>query len=246
MSLPDATLPSISDEAFNAVAQALSDFPCGPPANPKQVKDALSQQPPTFNALIQAIGPARASTLTLAAALFKDAPGATATVEGPLNIETRTGVFGTLHVKGDLQLNAPLAVAGHLVVDGVITHVGRPGLLAVAGSVRCRSMNTHGWMTIVGSLSVEHALWAEDNDDSLEVIGSITAGMIVSNEHLVSAKEKQVTVKPAESGPWGPLTFDARWPAHQQQLAQLLVAGIVDEDGLIQGEKLTAATPPWK
>lgn len=246
MTFPDAALPAISTDAFDAVAQTLSDFPCGPPAAVKRVKDALSQQPPTFNALIQAIGPASASTLTLAAALFKDTPGTTATVDGPLKVDARTGVLGTLHVKGDLHLNAPLAVSGHLVVDGVITHLGPPGLLAVAGSVRCRAMNTQGWMTIAGSLSVEHALWAEDNDHSLEVLGSITAGMIVSNEHLVSAKEKQVTLKPAESGPWGPTTFDARWPAHRQQLAQLLVAGLIDEDGLIDGKKLTSATPPWK
>jgi|GEM_PF-984695 len=244
MSLPDSVLPPLPPNALQDTANAL-DFPCGPPASTNQVQKALEKKPQAFDALIKTLASCSASTFALAASLYKDAPRSSSTVEGTLAPEEPTGVLGDLHVQGDLEVGAPLVVVGNLTVDGRIRDQGPESKLVVVGEVRCRSLYTTGWITILGGLSVEHAVFAEYNDDSLEVIGPMTAGLIVSDDHLVSATRKMATRRPSQSGAWGTETFDARFQAHKQELAQLLVEGVATEDG-VDGEKLTAQRPPWR
>ncbi|WP_338871126.1 hypothetical protein [Myxococcus stipitatus] len=249
MSLPDSVLPPLAPDALSLTANALGEFPVGPSYSPAWLQSVLDEKKPTtFDGLVKALPGSRSSTLALAASLYKDAPRTAATVEGSLSVTEPTGLLGDLHVKGDLNLQASLVVVGTLTVEGVLTD-GAETKLVVLGDVRCRALNTSGWMTILGGLAVEHALHGRYNDDSLEVLGALTAGIIVSNDHLIYGKPKTAAHKPSESGPWGPDVFDARWGAHKAELSKVLAEGIVsivDEDPVVDVAKLMAARPPWK
>ncbi|AGC42097.1 hypothetical protein MYSTI_00747 [Myxococcus stipitatus DSM 14675] len=249
MSFPDSVLPPLAPDALSLTATALGELPVGPSYSPAWFQSALDERKPTtFDGLVKAFGGSSSSTLALAASLYKDAPRTAATVEGTLTLTEPTGLLGDLHVKGDLNLQASLVVVGTLTVDGVLTD-GPETKLVVLGQVRCRALNTSGWMTLLGGLAVEHALYGRFNDDSLEVPGTLTAGIILSNDHLIYGKPKTAAHKPSESGPWGPEVFDVRWAAHKAELSKVLADGIVsivDEDPVVDVAKLMAARPPWK
>ncbi|MCP3102171.1 hypothetical protein LZ198_25205 [Myxococcus sp. K15C18031901] len=207
MSLPESVLPPLAADAVSSTAQALDEFPVGPPYSPGHLKQVLSEKSPrTFDDLIQVLGNSGSSSLAFVASLV---------------------------------------VVGDLPVDGVLTNDAETKLV-VLGQVRCRAMDTSGWVTILGGLAVEHALHGRYNDDSVEVMGPLTAGLIVSNDHLIYGKPKTAERKPSQGAAWGPEVFDARWAAHATELASLLVDGIVDAEGTVDVAKLMAARPPWK
>ncbi|MCE9673013.1 hypothetical protein LY474_34915 [Myxococcus stipitatus] len=246
MSLPESVLPPLAADAVSSAAQALGELPVGPSYSAGYLKSVLDEKAPrTFGDLVQALKGSGSSTLALVATLYADAPATAVTLEGPFTVSTLTGHVGDLHVKGDLTAKATLVVVGNLTVDGVLTNDAE-STVVVRGQVRCRAMDTSGWVTILGGLSVEHALHGLYNDDSVEVLGPITAGLIISNDHLIYGKPKMAERKPSQGAAWGPEVFDARWAAHKQELASLLVDGIVDADGEVDVAKLVAARPPWK
>ncbi|MCY0998836.1 hypothetical protein OWM54_16980 [Myxococcus sp. MISCRS1] len=250
MSLPESVLPPLAADAFATTENALGELPCGPPYSARHVQSVLEEKKPTtFDGAVKALGSAGSSTLAFVASVYKDAPRTAATLAGPFIVTEPTGHVGDLHVQGDLTLEKSLVVVGDLTVDGVL-HDGEHTKLVVVGQVRCRAMHTSGWVTILGGLTVEHALYGRYNDDSVEVLGPITAGLIVSDDHLIYGKPKTAKLRPSQGGAWGPDTFDARDRAHKAELPKVLVDGItsLDEDGEVKvdGEKLVAARPPWK
>ncbi|XXF78139.1 hypothetical protein P2318_34615 [Myxococcaceae bacterium GXIMD 01537] len=86
---------------------------------------------------------------------------------------------------------------------------------------------------------------AENNDDSLEVFGTLNAGLVVTRDHLISARAWRVERCPSAGGAWDPNILDTRASAQRQELARLLVENIAPEER-VHARTLTTTRPPWR
>jgi hypothetical protein len=115
-------------------------------------------------------------------------------------------VPGSLHVKGDLGVVARVVVCGDLVVDGVLSDCGPQSIVVVLGSVRCRSLLTTGEVLVAKDLIATTLVWAQGNDNVLEVGGTLRTAVLMSDDHAIEAGKVEVAHRPPTGGTWAPLS----------------------------------------
>lgn len=107
-------------------------------------------------------------------------------LSGRHQIAARTAeAHGDLHVRGNLVVLGNLVVAGDLVVDGLVTDCDPDSRVAVAGSVRCRSVASNGAFYVGRDLEATDAVYAHDHDKSLLVGGAIRTQVFLGDGHDV-------------------------------------------------------------
>lgn len=92
-------------------------------------------------------------------------------------------VCGDLRISGALELSQPLVVTGDLIVDGPILDCDE-SLLAVAGSIRARSLVSEGAVLVGGDCVLSEFLWGDYNDQMLIVRGAVSVPLLVLTDHV--------------------------------------------------------------
>lgn len=105
-------------------------------------------------------------------------------------------VSGSLTVKGSLSVVAPLIVCGDLVVDGVLSDCGPQSKIVVLGSLSCGALRTTGEIWVLGSLKAARYVWGHYNDNVLEVVGTVRAAYVLSDDHAIEAAGYDVQHRP--------------------------------------------------
>ena len=236
------TLPIQATAAeLRALLQQLPAFALEPEPNEKALLQAL-QKSVTFSGMLQALYPTHASQFFAAGALAKrQVPQQKFVVEessirlsSELPDGGHVGVVGDLEVQGDLDVVAVLVVTGNLVVDGTLSDCGPESRIVVLGDLDCQHLFTDGWVLVGGNVRTRGMIYGHYNDDALEVLGDIEAGIILTNEHSIDpAGAFRVRHQPSEPGVWGdqPL-FDLNSnEEHIAEVKQLLGDEILDADG---------------
>jgi hypothetical protein len=149
------------------------------------------------------------------------------------------GIVGDLEVEGDLEVIAALVVTGNLRIKGLLIDCGPESRVVVLGDLVCEGLYSSGWVLVGGNLQVSGVVYGEYNDDALEVLGDINAGVIVTDEHGVGASGSiRVSVTPQEPGNWGEQQFDIRNKSHVIQLKTLLGEDAITERGQLSPEAM--------
>jgi hypothetical protein len=153
-------------------------------------------------------------------------------------------VPGSMEVKGNLHVVAPLVVCGDLIVSGSIRDCGPQSVIVVLGHLRCRSLCTTGEVLVSGDLVASTFVWGRYNDNVLEVHGTLRTAVLMSDDHAIEAGEIEVEHSPKEPGVWGDETFDMG-ANHQVELKALLTDASCAPDGEIDIERLAEQVSPW-
>lgn len=137
-------------------------------------------------------------------------------------------VPGSLTVKGSLSVVAPLIVCGDLVVDGVLSDCGPQSKIVVLGSLSCGALRTTGEIWVLGSLKAARYVWGHYNDNVLEVVGSVRAAYVLSDDHAIEAAGYDVQHRPSPDGD----VFDLADASHMEALRKVIPAAAWSDDGL--------------
>ncbi|GAA2883740.1 hypothetical protein GCM10010517_47020 [Streptosporangium fragile] len=126
--------------------------------------------------------------------------------------------YGDTRVPGWLELRAPLIVIGSLTVEGLLDDGDVfDGYLAVAGSLRARSVHSAADHLVLGTLSAQ-AVFCSGNDGSLVAGGDIVTDLFVPGEHAYAHRGEL----------WaGVVGADGRDAVVAERLAPWLPAGYV-------------------
>ena len=155
-------------------------------------------------------------------------------------------VPGSLHVRGDLRVVAPLVVCGDLVVDGGVLDCGPQSVIVVLGDLRCRSLRTTGEVLVSGALDADTFVWGQNNDNVLEVHGTLRTAVLMSDDHAIEAGTIEVKHRPPEGGTWGDETFDMS-SEHTAALAGIAAdVDIVSAAGDVDIDHLASLAAPWR
>jgi hypothetical protein len=236
--VPDLPLQATEIE-LKSVLQALPKFPCVPDPNETVLQDVLAKSA-SFNQALENLGHAWCSDFFAIGALIKSKFKHERYSVGPAEIgprvnehgDPRKGVCGDLEVQGDLSVYGPLVVTGDLTVHGLLTDCGPDSRVAVLGNLYCEHLDTSGTIVVGGSVHVKGAIYGDYNDDILEVLGDIDAGIILSHDHSIEA-EGAIRVKhaPKKAGVWGGLIFDLYSNQdHIEEARKLIGNDFFDED----------------
>ncbi|MCU0849318.1 MAG: ankyrin repeat domain-containing protein [Spirochaetes bacterium] len=104
--------------------------------------------------------------------------------------DTASTISGDLRIEGDLNLSVPLLVTGNLTVSGVINDCGPDSLLAVAGNLSARGLDTDGEVIVGGDVRVDDVIWGTYNDESLSVGGGLKSPVLIEDDHCIEVNGK--------------------------------------------------------
>jgi len=143
---------------------------------------------------------------------------------------------GTLVVKGHLSIQAHFAIAGDLVVEGVIEDCGPDSAVWVTGDVRCHSLNTEGDFAVGGAIDARDIVYGHYNDNTLTA-RVIRSPVVVEDDHAVIADVKakhhfDIDTYCSRRG--------ERGAALATRLRALFVPEILEEEGTLEREALSA------
>lgn len=141
-------------------------------------------------------------------------------------------VSGSLSVKGSLSVVAPLIVCGDLVVDGVLSDCGPQSKLVVLGSLSCGALRTTGEVWVLGSLKAARYVWGHYNDNVLEVVGTVRAAYVLSDDHAIEAAGYDVQHRPPPYESNVIDVFDLADASHTEALQKVTPATAWSDDGL--------------
>lgn len=235
--LPELTLPTTCD-----LAEVVAGLPltlCTPDGT-EAVLRALEAGTRDVQALMQAAQLPH-SLAVLGALVRRHMPRHDVTVERSAVLSLDQTVFpprglrcvaGSLTVKGDLQVVAPLVVCGDLVVDGVLRDCGPQSKIVVLGSLRCGALRTTGEIWVLGSLTASRYVWGHYNDNVLEVVGSIRAAMVLADDHAIEAAGYDVQHRPADDEGEVIDVFDLADASHCETLRSVIPPAAWTRDGL--------------
>lgn len=237
--IPDVPL-HVDPSELAALLKELPDFPLEPNINEEHLREALLKSS-TLNALLENIYPSPANVAFAAGALAKRnvEPGKYLVGESKITRNStppgygHVGVVGDLIVQGDLDVVANLVVTGDLIVQGTIEDCGPDSRIAVHGNLICDHLLTSGWILVGGDVRVKGFLYGEYNDDALEVLGDIEAGIILTRDHSIDpVGEFRVKHAPRAKSVWGkqPLFDIFGNEAHIAELRALLGPEILDDE----------------
>lgn len=233
----DVPLRPWTEEDLRAALTAAPPGLCGPEADRARL---LALRPcSSFSELLGQLYPTHAGNLGAAARLAERlAEPRSWSVAGGSIDQGHVGVVGDLEVEGDLSVLVALVVTGDLTVRGTLSDCGPESRIVVLGSLRCRHVDTSGWVTVVGDVDVEGVLKGSYNDDSFESHAVIRAGAILSDEHVFEAAGGlSPRRKPERAGVWGDEVFDLRDEDHVTELRSLLDDAL-DDAGELDWDRL--------
>lgn len=141
-------------------------------------------------------------------------------------------VSGSLTVKGSLSVVAPLIVCGDLVVEGVLSDCGPQSKIVVLGSLSCGALRTTGEIWVLGSLKAARYVWGHYNDNVLEVVGTVRATYVLSDDHAIEAAGYDVQHRPPPYESNVIDVFDLADANHTDALKQVTPGAAWSEDGL--------------
>jgi hypothetical protein len=156
------------------------------------------------------------------------------------NLTVKAPLFhhGDFEVKGNLVVQAPLVVTGHLTVHKSLRDCGPDSRIAVGGNLRAANVYTSGDLFVGGKLTSKGIVYGQYNDNSL-VAKAISARVVVADDHDIQAKveaaELYVDIDAGEK----------KWKALAKLLSEDLTAdGELDRDAL--EEAMLAGRPIFR
>ena len=250
-------LPADVDRLIDEVAAALVQPRCTPGPDVKALRKKLGAGVNTASGLVgnyKQTAPMPGDVALVGALVRRCVPRRDVDVSGEIEVPLDQSVSpprgqvcvpGTLTVGGDLSVVAPLVVCGDLIVDGIITDCGPQSVIVVLGDLRCHALLTSGEVLVYGALTASKLVEGRDNDNVLEVHGTLATPALLSNDHAIEADALEVVHRPPRGGVWGDKIFDMS----AGHLAALLA--IVADPSLIDGDELDAFAlashdAPWK
>lgn len=141
-------------------------------------------------------------------------------------------VSGSLTMNGSLSVVAPLIVCGDLVVDGVLSDCGPQSKIVVLGSLSCGAMRTTGEIWVLGSLKAARYVWGHYNDNVLEVVGTVRAAYVLSDDHAIEAAGYDVQHRPPPYEANVIDVFDLADASHTEALRKVIPLAAWSDDGL--------------
>ncbi|MBM4779039.1 MAG: hypothetical protein GQE15_15140 [Archangiaceae bacterium] len=231
--LPSLTLPELVD-----VEAAIGGLPtplCTPEGD-GEVRAAIEAGTRDVQALMHE-APLPHGLAVIGALVRRHLPRNDVVVERPAALSLEQSVSpprglrcvpGSLTVKGSLSVVAPLIVCGDLVVDGVLRDCGPQSKIVVLGSLSCGALRTTGEIWVLGSLKAARYVWGHYNDNVLEVVGTVRAAYVLSDDHAIEAAGYDVQHRPSPDGD----VFDLADVNHTESLRKVTPAAAWSDEGL--------------
>jgi hypothetical protein len=129
-----------------------------------------------------------------------------------------------VRLKGHQILQAPLTVAGSLIVDGVLVDDLGTASVVVAGDLEVHALVTEADCLVGGTLHARDYVWGNYNDGTLAVCGNVETPVLVMTDHTYECAGKQrIQTKDAD--------------ADEDACARLFVPEVLD-DGSVDRDRV--------